>query len=413
MTRDVGHIPAGIRVVRIVRIVRGVRVARGLGRHAVLTGAVLGTLLLTGCTNIGFGGDDPAEPSAAPATPPPTLKAEWSIAGVNSNPEAVGAHHWMAYQAMTSGMGRNMSSSTGPTLLVDARTGRTHAPMVEPERFPCLTPSQISDDGIVPIFWSTYTQDPGGSTQTESCNRVTVLDADTGKTLWRDDALDLFGLAPERAVGADERTVAVVDARGRSRCFAARTGAPQPDDEAACVDLSDRLTHADLPPLVDADGEPAPLAKPWTYAYEPAIVEIGRNDEVLLARARIDREGEMEGNRWGIRAHDLKTGETLWKDDDLTLDPHDGDAWGRDETYFVAPSGVVRVSYEHTEDIEDSSRTPMVLTAVDPQTGKDLKPIARIEGAWFNHQFGDMMVALTNQQYGMKSRISGFELPTW
>src|SRR5690606_23762761 len=176
-----------------------IRVHRGRGPRAALTGVLLGALLLAGCTT-DDGEDDGAQPTAAAATPAPTLRAKWSIAGLNSNPEAVGKHHWMTYQEWTSGLGRNMSSSPGPTLLVDTRTGRTRTPAVEQERFPCLVPAQISDDGVVPIFWSSYSQNPGGSAPTEDCSRITVLDADTGKTLWRDDSLDLSGLSDVGAV---------------------------------------------------------------------------------------------------------------------------------------------------------------------------------------------------------------------
>lgn len=381
-----------------------------------LLAVLLCTGLLAGCTNEGDR-DEPAGRSAASPTPPPTLEQQWSIAGLNSNPEAVGAHHWMTYQEFTSGVGRGMSSSPGPTLLVDTRNGKAHAPTVEPERFPCRLPAVISENGIVPIFWAAQTLTPGGSSQSEDCTRITVLNAGTGKTLWRDDSLDLSGLAPRRVAGANERTVAVVDSRGRSRCFASRTGARQASDEPPCVALTERLTHAELPTLVDPEGKAAPLTPLWSYdhEYDSGPTEVGRTGEVLLVRApnHLLENGGIKEYRWLVRAHDLKTGETLWQDDDLTPDPHQDDAWARSETYFAAPSGVVRVSYEHPDDPDEMSATPMVLTAVDPLTGKDVKPIGQIEGGWFNHQFGDMTVALTEQQRGLRSTISGFELPSW
>src|SRR5690606_37165441 len=145
-------------------------------------------------------------------------------------------------------------------------------------------------------------------------------------TLWRDTSPDLSGLGAPLALGANERTVAVVDEKGRSRCYRARTGSPQPSDNASCVALTERLTHADLPELLDQDGNPAPLTS-LVSEYQPTVIEIGRTDEVLLVRAAnpLVENSASPTDRWMVRAHDLKTGETLWQDDDLTPDAHAGD----------------------------------------------------------------------------------------
>lgn len=376
---------------------------------------LLCTLLLAGCTEQ----ETQTTPQPDPGPPPPpTLKAEWSIPGLNSNPDTIGQHHWVTFQFTSHGMGRNMSSTRGPVLMVDARSGKTRKKMVEPTRWPCLTPTQISDSTVVPVLWATYSSDPlNGSYATESCDQTfTALDVATGKILWRDDDLDLEGIDgidTDRVIAANDQVVAVVDSRGRSACFSAREGDEVADTDRSCRALRDHVTHADLPALVDIDGDPAPLAFGADLDVT-ATIEIGRTDEVVLVRAY-----RSDDNAFMVRAHDLETGETLWEDAQLTADPYPNDAWGRGETYFVAPSGVVRVSYEHPEDEEGDGHpagmeeTPMVLTAVDPMTGEDIKPIARINGAWFNHQFGDMTVALTTQERGLKSQISGFRLPTW
>lgn len=362
--------------------------------------ALLCAATLAGCTE--------DKKPAAQTDPPPELTPDWSIRGLNAMPQQTGARHWMTYQSTMSGVGRGTTLHQGPVLLVDVRTGKARQRTPESVRWPCLTPTRISDSGVTPVLWATRTIMPGyGYTQSEPCTRITVLDATTGKTLWRQSALDLAGLSRRRALAADDRAVAIVDHRGRRACFGARDGRTLPDHDESCLTLRDQLTHADLR-LRDPDGNRVRLPFASQFPAEDNQ-EIGRTDEVVLVRVR---DWDTKGGDLLVRAHDLRTGETLWQDE-LDPDPRAGGPWYRGENYFSAPSGVVRVSYEHPENSDDVSSTPMVLTAVDPRSGKDLRPVARVEGAWFNHQFGDVTVALTDEHLGLQSTISGFRLPTW
>lgn len=395
---------------------RGSRAGRSARRAAALRGgtaAVVAALALAGCT---AAAPPAAQPDDAPATGPevPTLEAQWSLPGLDANPEVTGRHHWATYQDQTSGIGRLRSTSPGPSLLVDTRTGKARRTAVMPDDLPCTLPDQLSDSGVTPVLWTGMKTFPGNrSPSVARCTTLTVQDASTGRLLWRAD-VDLDDLLHERRLAADDRVVAVVDRRGRRTCLGARDGGPVADDDASCAALADRVTGADLPPLTTPDGRRVRLPSA-TGIQGPVAEEVGRTAEVLLLREQVvewsDDQSYRRTEAWRVRAHDLETGETLWERD-LAPDPH-GDAWDRTETFFVAPSGVVRVSYEHPEDVEDVADTPMVLTAVDARTGEDLEPLARVEGAWFTHQFDDVLVALTDQERGLRSRISGFRLPTW
>lgn len=395
--------------------------AAGPRRWAVL---LVAGLLLTGCTSEQTGdedGRDAAEDGAqgvvaATEESAPTLEHLWQVPGFNANPDAVGQHHWMTYQSTTSGVGRGLTSHPGPVLLVDTRTGRARPRTPEPERWPCALPDPISDSGVVPILWAGVTMTPGHSPdQSEPCRTMTAMDASSGKVLWR-DTLDLAGLSHQKGVAADDRVVAVVDQRGRRACFDARDGSPVAGTDASCRALAERLTHADLPRLTAPDGSRVRLGF-GSERSELRPFELGRTDEVLLLREDVlewtdDRQGYRNTGRLRVRAHDLTTGETLWEDE-LDPDPHEDDAWSRHETYAVTPSGVMRISYEHPEDGDDLARTPMVLEAVDARTGEAQQVVGRVDGAWFHHQFGDVLVALTHQQLGLRSRITGYRLPAW
>lgn len=407
MTR--GTTGRGARAASPTSTTTGVRRWRGALATVAATTLVAA---LTACTDQATGPESAPE-DAPVAVEVPTLEPEWSIPGLNAMPEAVGSHHWATHQEVTSGVGRNMRSSPGPLLMVDTRTGRTRRPNPEPERFPCLWPTPISADGVVPVLW----QIPGGGDpingaypSPEPCARITVHDADSGRLLWRRDALDLTGLGARRALGADDAVVVVADARGRRNCFGARTGEAVPDGDEACRALAERLSHRDLPRLRAPDGSRFRITIPaWPQDVLPT--EIARTDEVLLVRHQVYDDAAMD-SRWAVLAHDLATGETLWEDQ-LEVNPHRGGPWWREETYFAAPSGLVRVSYEHPEDPDAVNETPMVLTAVDARTGEDVRPVARVEGGWFNHQFDGVLVALTEEGRGFDSTISGFRLPTW
>lgn len=370
-------------------------------------GVLLCAGLLAGCT------DDASPPAAqgteAPAVdqkdePAPSLDPEWTIKGWLAMPDRTGTHHWATHKVSTSGISRGTTFTPGPILLVDARTGKTYEKAV-PGDWPCKLPRLISDGGATPVLLSSGTADP------TACSAITVWDASSGKTMWSNDALDLTGLSRELVLGADDRVVVVVDVEGKSECFATSDGEPVTADDPTCTALRDRLTGADLPELTDPDGSPVPW--PFNSDSDGEPEEIGRTDEVLLVRTSM-LANTPRGAVTVVRAHDLETGETLWQDADLTPDPHgDPAAWTREETYAVAPSGLMRVSYEHPEAREEASSTPMVLTAVDPRTGEDRQPVARVEGAWFNRQFGDTTVALTEQDLMFDATISGFRLPTW
>lgn len=355
-------------------------------------------------------------------TPPPTLRPAWSVPGLDNNPEHVGENHWVTLPVRRNGVGWGTAYSPGALVMVDARTGETSTRPLPGDGWPCGRSENVSPSGLVVVMLAAQGNRNG------SCSTVLALDASTGKTLWRRTGVDLTPVERPRkdrhvVIGADDDVVAIARVGGAAVCLDARDGKPVADDDQACRGLADRLTHADLPALTDPDGEPVPFAADGNSDTR----ELGRTDEVLLVETTVPDSGPR-GATEVIRAHDLETGETLWEDTDLTLDPHgDPQAWNRRETYFVAPSGIARVSYDYVDapttdpddeteesvDVEELATTPMVVTAVDPRTGELLHQVAQLEGAWFNHQFGDMTVALTEQQLLFRSTISGFELPRW
>lgn len=352
------------------------------------------------------GGGSGSTPAPSATSSAPSLEASWTIPGLNANPHSTGPHHWLTHQYTVSGVGKGSSISVGPLLLVDTRTGRSHAFRLRGGQAPCLMPTVISPSGVTPVLSASRVEQPyvaGGSYLTEPCTRAQVLDATSGKLLWR-RALDLDGLGVERAVGATDEVVAVVDALGRRRCWTAREGDVVDRDDRACRSLADRLTHADLPDLVDADGQPVTI-RFGADAYDH-LRELGRTDDVLLV-ADLNGAGEPV-----VRAHDLATGETLWQDEP-ERDPHEGGPWVRTERWAVLGEGLLHVTYEHPRRALTTTSTPMVLTAADARTGKDLRRIGTVRGGLFAHQFGNVTVALTQQELQLSSTISGFELPDW
>lgn len=343
----------------------------------------------------------------AEATPPPTLTRAWSTKGWLSNPDRAGRNHWVTLPVRRDGIGRATSSTPHPLLLVDARAGRRRTHALPGQGWPCRLPATLSGSGVTPVLLSSH--------DARTCDRLRSLDADTGEVLWEESlpAVPTSGVV----VGADDDVVVVTDARRVRLCATARAGDVLAPDSRACRALAERLTHADLPRLTDAQGQPAPLRRPWLEDTGSGPVEIGRTDDLLLVqeRGQVDVDGILEPYAV-VRAHDLETGRTLWEDAELEPDPYGGtEGWNREETYLVAPWGVARVSYEHPEETAAgvAPATPMVVTAVDPRTGEDLHPVARVEGAWFNRQLGPVLVALTDQERLLHSRISGFRLPRW
>ena len=364
-----------------------------------------------GCT------EDPAPTSAVPvrSVPPspfesgraPSLEPSWTIPGLNANPQSTGPHHWLTHQYSVNGVGWGSSISVGPLLMVDARTGRTDTFGLHGDQAPCGMPAVISPGGVTFVLSAGRVEQPhaaGGSYLTEPCTRAQVLDATTGELLWRSNGLDLDGLGSERAIGATDEVVAVVDVLGRRRCWTARTGDAVARNARECRALADRLTHADLPELVDADGQLAPLR--FSSDRTDLAREVGRTDDVILVE-----DSDEIGNPF-VRAHDLDTGETLWQDE-LERDPHEGGPWVRTEEWAVLEKGLLHVTYEHPRRALGSTSTPMVLTAADARTGKDLRRIGTVRGGLFAHQFGNVTVALTQQELQLRSTISGFELPDW
>ena len=360
--------------------------------------AVVGALALAGCSLQDMKG-------ATDAGPPPELEPEWTIEGLHRAPQQTGAHHWLSQEVHQSGVSWGRTTTYGPLRILDARTGDEVVARTGPRETACLGPTRISDDGLVPALSTRRGTLPAPASVPE-CTRVGVMDASTGKTVTINDDVDLSGLSRQLTMDVDDGVVAVVDHRGRAVCVRLDDGREVDGDDTTCRAIAERVTRADLPRLVDPDGAEVPL----TFVSDPyrdADREIGRTDEVLLVRD-VSRDGTAV-----IRAHDLESGETLWQDDDLTEDPHVVDSWSRSETYFVAPSGIARVSYEHPESADEVATTPMVITAVDPRTGENDGTVARIIGGWFAHQFDDMTVALTDQDLRFKATISGYLLPTW
>lgn len=381
----------------------GVRARTGLAAALLVAG------LAAGCSDERtLAADDRATtpPPSVSARTAPELEPAWSLPGLNANPHTAGQHHWLTHQVTRSGVGWGTTSYAGPLLLVDTRTGTSHTHDLR-GRAPCLLPRTISPSGVTPVLSASYVAQPyvaGGSRHTEPCARATVLDATTGRVLWKADALDLTGLGAERAMGATDELVVVTDEVGRHRCWSAREGTPVDDREKACRALADRLTYADLPTLLGPDGEPVPLQFTDPSSNHPR--EVGRTDEVLLVEDT-DELGETY-----VRAHDLATGETLWTDD-LARDPHRSGPWVRDERWAVVGQALLHVTYDHPRTERTVASTPMVLTLTDARTGTHLRTLGTVAGGWFNRQFGTVTVALTQQERGFGSTISGFELPPW
>lgn len=359
-----------------------------LARTAAIV-AALG-LTLAACS----GADEAAPPtvaSPAPASDAPRLEAEWTIPGLNSNPESVGTHHWLSHQTTTLGHGRASSTYPGPVLTVDARTGTRRKNLLRGDRAPCSLPAWVPDDGLVPVRW--IPREEWGRPDAGDC-RLAVIDLATGKDVWS-GPVDLQNLSREVRYGAENGAVGFVDDRGRTRCVSVTDGA-RPGPRRACRTVLDRLQQSRSPGF------------------------LGSTHGVHLFGEMLEETHPDHGmlNLWLLRAEDATTHETLWE---LKPDVHTfaGVPWSRNDEYFVTPSGLARVTYDHpdtgsAETDESVYNTPAVVIAVDPRTGEDLHTVARLpDGAWFNHQFGHVLVALTNQGAQLNSTISGFRLPTW
>ena len=368
---------------------------------ALLTAAV--TLL--GCSAEGPPRSDGSLPAVQESgTPGPTLEPAWSMPGQFSTPQASGRQHWAVHRVPVHGQGRSALGSSGPLLTVDARTGRVRRSTAENQRFACAMPALVADDGTLPVLWATYQPDAyTGQRRTEPCTRLTVHDA-AGKVLWARTLRDAPGSPDNRVLGAQDGRVALVGPLGERVCLARADGARiDAAEDHACRMLADRLDRTDLPPLLLPDGTSVPYAGDlWD---ERRIAELGRTDEVIVLRT------ERTGRAPVVRAHDLTTGSMLWERADPAQDPHPDDTWNRQETWASTPTRVLHISYAHPEDPDDVASTPMRISEVDPRTGEDLRALGVAAGAWFNRQVGEVTVALTEQQRGLRSTISGFVLP--
>ncbi|GGD07808.1 hypothetical protein [Nocardioides daphniae] len=370
-------------------------------RLLVAVVAAAGAVLLSSCSG-------PLAKVLDPG-PAPTLERAWTVPGLNLKPEATGDHHWLTRAFQRNGIGWGTTFTYMGTQAVDARTGTIQTMQLDRALRWCWGLAAVSPGGRAPLLVASARKPAPDDPRT--CNRLAVFDLSTGKVEVVAEDLDLTSLSPRISFAVDDELAALVDDTGRVVCRRLDDGAAVAADDATCQALRDHHTHADLPELVDPAGEPVPLA--FGAATDADRVELGRTDDVLLVRDRVEEslaDGTLESG-YAVRAHDLDSGRTLWQEA-LTQDPYGG-AWSRDVTYFVAPSGVARVSYEHPDNVLVASSTPMVITAVDPRTGEELKEVARINGGWFSHQFGEMTVALTDQELQLNATISGFVLPQW
>ena len=95
----------------------------------------------------------------------------------------------------------------------------------------------------------------------------------------------------------------------------------------------------------------------------------------------------------------LPSGEEVVLDSsEILIDPDGGPS--REEQCVSTGSGIARISYDDET---------LVVTSVDPSSGKALGEVARIEQARFVAQFGDVLVARTGEDGGVP--LSGFVLP--
>lgn len=351
---------------------------------------------LTGCT--GDGKDDDS-----PDPPPVALEKLWQEPGLDREPQTTGQHHWISQYVRRSGGGQGSTFVLGPLMINDARTGRQVPVADSKDGGACATSLALSPAGHVAL----QKEDPDGG-----CTRLVIVNPDG--TVRRTERLTPDDFNDQRWLAVDDDVLVAVDRLRVPACFPLDGTATVPDER--CTEIADRLTLDDLPDLTLPDGTPVPVAPtglqppdghPDWDNLDPTRDAVGRSDGVLLV-TEIDDSDERV-----FRAHDLRTGDTLWQTDGLGLE-HERLSSGAVETYFVGESGIVHVTYRPADDrTTPSTRRALLLTAVDARTGKDGRTFAQVEDVVFHRAYGDVLVALARNAAEPTSDIVGYRLPTW
>lgn len=339
--------------------------------------------------------------SAEADGPPVAAEELWEIEGLGQLPIATGAHHWLSQDVRQQGVGWGSSYDVGPLVVHDARTGeQVDVPGSADASF-CARSSTMASDGRFTVL----ERDPSDPDQ--PCTVLRTIKAD-GTTGWTRTFPELEPFSNDIWMAMDDEVIVLVGTGFAARCVTLDDPALVPEDE--CTEAADHHTLADLPDLTLPDGTPVPVVPaglPGHELYEDFTQGdaerrvVGRTDDVLLVT------GTLEGKTF-YRAHDLRSGTTLWQRDGLVAQvesPH----WGRAEAYFVAPSGIVHASYEAPS--SESEEITLLLTTVEERTGKDGRTFATAEGAFFHHAYGDVLVALTHEERGLAATITGYRLP--
>lgn len=386
-------------------------------RNARRLGVALTSALALGLAVVGCTGSDPsttAKSTASPAAEAAVLDAAWAVPGAHRIPKVNGQYHWATQEVTMTGFGRMQSSTPGPIVTVDARTGKVRETEIGEGRYICAWPDTIADDGTLAVMLSAGLKPEPDE---KDCSRAAAIDASTGELLWQRVLDGVPGQAGIPVIGASADRFVVGDGTKASACLDRDSGdhVADADSDPGCEALARRINRQDLPASpIDPDG----TTVAWNDGLdqtEPPVAVLGRTDDVLLLSS-------LENSQRVVRAHDVATGRTLWQRTDPATDPAPMQSWPRNETWAVSGDRVLHISYDYaplpaagedrTSEHDDALyATPMKISVVDPRTGEDTRTLGVVTGGLFSRQVGDVTVAFTHQERALNSTVSGFVLP--
>jgi hypothetical protein len=356
-------------------------------RVAVVAAAL--ALLASACTDAQRSAD-PTPDGAGPVE----LEREWTITSYATIPQSWNERYWFSDYSYAGFDAGGMTTTSTGLKMFDAQTGKKIK--LGLGGHDCGVPPVQPGDTFAPILISKEAPDHYYSKQEwrmglpgdrRTCTGLAVFDLTTGKKAWQLPVGSTPPLTDSRGIDA----VMVRWGKDGVRCFHPASG------KRLSSNLDERCVSGDgyVPELYDHYGS--------QLKRDPEAVEVARVGGVIVLRVPRLNQSDI------FRAHDLKTGLTLWVDEITPDEPTSVVGYG------MTPEALVRITATYAEqDLPPEPLTvPLTSTIirVDPRSGEELEVLGQVSEGVFKAQVGDISIFHVDIDQGMGAHLAGFRIP--